>query len=86
MRCVMTPSHRFGSRITTTGHGGVVDAVLADRAEQGLGESAVPAAADNQQLGSRRRGQQHPCSVALGHRGSDLDRLGPDWRLRRWRR
>ena len=31
---------------------GVVDAVLADRAEQGFGESAVPAAADHQQLGS----------------------------------
>jgi hypothetical protein len=34
------------------GAGGVVDAMLADRPEQGLDESAVPAAADHQQFSS----------------------------------
>ena len=52
-----------------------MDAMLADRAEQGLDEPAMAAAAHNQQLSSRRSVRQRPGRVALHHRGGDRDRL-----------
>src|SRR5204863_5300415 len=55
--------------------GGVMDGMLADRSQQRLSESAVPAAADNQEVSAGGRIQQHPGSVPLGHLVPDLQRL-----------
>ena len=53
----------------------MVDAVLAGRPQQGLGEPAIAAAADNQQVSPGRLIQQHPRCISLDHPGGDLDSL-----------
>ncbi len=50
------------------GAGRVLHAVLAHRAEQRLGEPAVPAAAHHQQIGAVAGVEQYPGGVALGDR------------------
>ena len=48
----------------------VMHAVLADRAEQRLGEAAVPAAAHHQEVGAVGGFEQHLSGIALDDAGS----------------
>lgn len=54
---------------------GVVDAVLADRAQQGPGQAAVPAVADYQQVSPCGRIQEHSGRVSLHHARPDYWRI-----------
>jgi hypothetical protein len=69
--------HRPVAELTDNHNGarGVMHAMLADRAEQGLDEPAMSAAADYQQVSSCRHIQQYPGRVALHHLRDYRDRL-----------